>query len=167
MVKECITCPTSALLHSWMTCPISTPYYYWMKKIKLVESFYQIKNIKWIGWLIFQNLFSETSTIRVPRFSVNLTLTDTTTVINLSGSCKSSIPHIIFPVSFIKPYPANVFTQTLFFLLFFFKDTCWYNYINWIPTTLWFSGLPPDKYVRCISTLVKGWMRCPHLGRSL
>lgn len=123
MVKECITCPTSALLHSWMTCPISTPYYYWMKKIKLVESFYQIKNIKWIGWLIFQNLFSETSTIRVPRFSVNLTLTDTTTVINLSGSCKSSIPHIIFPVSFIKPYPANVFTQTLFFLHFFFSKT--------------------------------------------
>lgn len=146
------------------------PYYYWMKNIKLVESFYQMKNIKWIGWLIFPNLFSKTSTIwSSSRFSVKLTLIDITTVIRYEQEVVKVQSHIYnFSCQFYKTQSSQFFffTLTLFFLHFFSNTPA-------DITTSIESQQPYDFKAFLLIKMsgvfqqVNGYMKCPHLGRSL
>lgn len=129
-----------ALLHCWMTCPISATILLLNEKYKTCRIFLSNEEYKMNRMTDFSKSFLQDLNHLNSRFSVKLTLIDITTVIRYEQEVVKVQSHIYnFSCQFYKTQSSQFFFYpNLIFSSFFFKDTCWYNYINWIPTTLWF-----------------------------
>lgn len=152
-----------------MTCPISATILLLNEKYKTCRIFLSNEEYKMNRMTDFSKSFLQDLNHLNLRFSVKLTLIDITTVIRYEQEVVKVQSHIYnFSCQFYKTQSSQFFflTLTLFFLHFFSKTPA-------DITTSIESQQPYDFKAFLLIKMsgvfqqVNGYMKCPHLGRSL
>lgn len=152
-----------------MTCPISATILLLNEEDKTCRVFYSNEEYKMNRMTDFSKSFLQDLNHLNLRFSVKLTLIDITTVIRYEQEVVKVQSHIYnFSCQFYKTQSSQFFflTLTLFFLQFFSKTPA-------DITTSIESQQPYDFKAFLLIKMsgvfqqVNGYMKCPHLGRSL
>lgn len=152
-----------------MTCPISATILLLNEEDKTCRVFYSNEEYKMNRMTDFSKSFLQDLNHLNLRFSVKLTLIDITTVIRYEQEVVKVQSHIYnFYCQFYKTQSSQFFflTLTLFFLQFFSKTPA-------DITTSIESQQPYDFKAFLLIKMsgvfqqVNGYMKCPHLGRSL
>lgn len=151
-----------------MTCPISATILLLNEEDKTCRVFYSNEEYKMNRMTDFSKSFLQDLNHLNLRFSVKLTLIDITTVIRYEQEVVKVQSHIYnFSCQFYKTQSSQFFfTLTLFFLHFFSKTPA-------DITTSIESQQPYDFKAFLLIKMsgvfqqVNGYMKCPHLGRSL
>lgn len=151
-----------------MTCPISATILLLNEEDKTCRIFLSNEEYKMNRMTDFSKSFLQDLSHLSSRISVKLTLIDITTVIRYEQEVVKVQSHIYnFSCQFYKTQSSQFFfTQTLFFLHFFSKTPA-------DITTSIESQQPYDFKAFLLIKMsgvfqqVNGYMKCPHLGRSL
>lgn len=151
-----------------MTCPISATILLLNEEDKTCRVFYSNEEYKMNRMTDFSKSFLQDLNHLNSRFSVKLTLIDITTVIRYEQEVVKVQSHIYnFSCQFYKTQSSQFFLPKPYFFFIFFSKT---------PADITTSIESQQPYDFKAFLLIKmsgvfqqvnGYMKCPHLGRSL